>query len=76
MAELAAQYQKMREVYPQDSLMILFDIDGTILDMRYMVLYVLKSYDVRQETHLFQKLEASDIKVHVSPLPAANGEVY
>jgi len=40
MAELAAHYEKMRRRYPQDRLMLLFDIDGTILDMRAMVLYV------------------------------------
>ncbi len=64
MAELASHYQKMREMYPQDKLMILFDIDGTILDMRYMVLNVLKAYDLSENTDYFKKLLVPDIKVH------------
>ncbi|MDR4506331.1 MAG: hypothetical protein MRK01_16285 [Candidatus Scalindua sp.] len=64
MAELASHYERIRGLYSQDKLMLLFDIDGTILDMRYMVLCVLKAYDVKLETHFFQKLEASDIKLH------------
>ena len=44
--------------------MILFDIDGTILDMRYMVLFVLKAFDKKHQTTFFQKLQLSDITVH------------
>jgi len=44
--------------------MIVFDIDGTILDMRYMVHYVLQSYDRAHGTHFFRTLEISDITVH------------
>ncbi len=44
--------------------MILFDIDGTILDMRYMVLFVLKAFDKKNKTPFFQKLQLSDITVH------------
>jgi len=32
MAELAAHYEKTRRLYPQDKLMILFSVDGTILE--------------------------------------------
>lgn len=64
MAELVSYYEKIRRLYPQDRLMILFDIDGTILDMRYMVLYVLKAFDKKHGTHFFPKLKVSDIAVH------------
>ena len=45
MKKLAQHYEKMRSIYPSDRLIVLFDIDGTILDMRHMVLSVLYSYD-------------------------------
>jgi len=64
MAELTYHYEKTRRQYPQDRLMILFDIDGTILDMRYMVLHVLKAFDKKQSTNFFRKLNVSDITVH------------
>jgi len=64
MVELASHYAKTQELYPQDPLMILFDIDGTILDMRYMVLHVLRDFDKEHDTRLFQRLQVSDITVH------------
>ena len=64
MAELTYHYEKTRRRYPQDRLMILFDIDGTILDMRYMVFHVLKAFDKKHDTHFFRKLNVSDITVH------------
>ena len=36
MEELASHYESARDKYPQDRLMVLFDIDGTILDTRHM----------------------------------------
>lgn len=64
MAELASHYEKTRQLNPQHRLMILFDIDGTILDMRYMVLHVLQAFDKSQGTHFFRRLKFSDITVH------------
>ena len=64
MRELASHYEEMRRQYPQERLMILFDIDGTILDMRYMVLQVLQAFDRNHHTHFFAKLRAPDITVH------------
>jgi hypothetical protein len=64
MAELASHHEKTRHSRPQDKLMILFDIDGTILNMRYMILYVLRSFDKEHDTRFFQKLQVSDISVH------------
>ncbi len=64
MLELAAKYEETRRQYPQDKLIILFDIDGTILDTRYMVLHVLQAFDKEHATHLFEQLQVSDIRVH------------
>lgn len=64
MVGLASHYESIRNLYPEDRLMILFDIDGTILDMRHMVLYLLKSFDKNHSTHFFKKLIISDITVH------------
>ncbi|MDL1958164.1 MAG: hypothetical protein LWW99_02130 [Deltaproteobacteria bacterium] len=44
--------------------MILFDIDGTILDMRCMILYVLQAYDRSRGNGFFRNLGISDITVH------------
>ncbi len=64
MRELAAKYEETRRQYPQDKLIILFDIDGTILDIRYMVLHVLQAFDKEHATHFFDELQVSDITVH------------
>ncbi|MCK4426305.1 MAG: hypothetical protein KAV69_06110, partial [Deltaproteobacteria bacterium] len=44
--------------------MILFDIDGTMLDMRSMILYVLQAYDRSRGNGFFRNLRISDITVH------------
>ncbi|MHC4268477.1 MAG: hypothetical protein ACYSTS_08425 [Planctomycetota bacterium] len=64
MAQLSFHYEKMRQLYPEEELAILFDIDGTILDMRYMILNVLKTYDSEHNTRFFQELSVTDINVH------------
>lgn len=64
MARLAAHYQKIRETHPNDRLLVLFDIDGTILDMRYLVHYVLQRYDQQHNTAYFENLQPADITVH------------
>lgn len=64
MKQLSLHYQKCRDLYPADRLMVLFDIDGTILDMRYMMLYVLRSYDQRRQTDFFKHLTIEDVTVH------------
>jgi len=64
MKRLALHYERVRYLRPEDKLMILFDIDGTILDMRYMILYVLQSFDYYHETCLFEGLKSADITIH------------
>ena len=64
MAKLASHYELARQLYPQDKLAIVFDIDGTILDMRYMVLSLLHAFDKHSNTHFFAGLTIADISVH------------
>jgi len=64
MKKLAQHFEKMRSIYPSDRLIVLFDIDGTILDMRHMVLSVLHSYDQTHSSSHFNDLKISDIDVH------------
>ncbi|MBX3012548.1 MAG: HAD family hydrolase [Caldilineaceae bacterium] len=64
MAALAAHYRAMHRQYPQDQLMVIFDIDGTILDLRYMMLYLLQRYDREHGTQHFTRLALTDIDVH------------
>ena len=45
MWELAVHYERMRRAYPDQQLCIVFDIDGTILDLRHLVVYALLGYD-------------------------------
>lgn len=64
MAALAAHHRKMRLRYPADDLLILFDIDGTILDLRHMIYYLLTRYDREHGTDHFRDLALTDIVVH------------
>jgi hypothetical protein len=64
MRRLAAHYGSFRTAYPDDQLMIVFDIDGTILDMRHMVQHVLLSFDRAHGSDWFRGLTADDITVH------------
>jgi hypothetical protein len=66
MRELAIHYEQLRRAYPTDDLCIVFDIDGTILDMRHLVVNALLSYDREHETNLFRGLRPEDISVHES----------
>jgi hypothetical protein len=71
MQALADQYRRARSQYPDDDLMIVFDIDGTIIDMRHMVRHVLLDYDRRHGTRFFYGLRVDDITDHenrVEPL--------
>jgi hypothetical protein len=45
MWELAVHYERTRRAYPDQQLCIVFDIDGTILDLRHLVVHALLGYD-------------------------------
>ena len=71
MKALADAYHTACERYPGERLMLVSDIDGTIIDMRYLVTSVLQAYDQAHGTAYFTRLKLSDIDVHendVEPL--------
>lgn len=61
MRELSNHYQKMKERYPDDQLMVVFDIDDTIVDIRLPLLYVLKKYDYTRSTSYFEEFTIDNI---------------
>ena len=61
---MASHYQWMRSKYPGEQLIVLFDIDGTIVDLRHMVLRLLREYDQKRGTSYFRNLGLSDINVN------------
>lgn len=64
MTALGAHYRQSRMRFPHDRLLVVFDIDGTILDMRYLVHYVLQWFDRVHDTHWFDHLTVADIDSH------------
>jgi phosphoglycolate phosphatase-like HAD superfamily hydrolase len=63
MHELAHHFERMRACYPHDDLCVVFDIDGTVVDTRHLVVDVLLSYDRDHGTEHFQGLRPDDITV-------------
>jgi hypothetical protein len=70
MKRLALHYEQTKNQYGKDKRMILFDIDGTILDMRYMILYVLHAFDHHSQTRFFHGLKITDIAIHETEVGA------
>ena len=68
MRALTDRFNRALQKYPEEPLMIVFDIDGTILDMRYMVRWVLLAYDRGHGTSYFHGLNVEDIQVHENQL--------
>jgi hypothetical protein len=64
MQRLSQHYEQTRRENPDRNLIILFDIDGTILDMRHMVRHVLQDFDREHETGFFRKLRVEDVDFH------------
>ena len=64
MRTLAAHVDRMRTTYPEDELAIVFDIDGTIVDARYLVMHVLLWYDRVHGTDLFHGITVADVVDH------------
>ncbi|MEE9298612.1 MAG: hypothetical protein V3V29_06210 [Acidimicrobiia bacterium] len=64
MKALADCYLRVCTQYPGEPLMLVSDIDGTIIDMRYFVLSVLQSYDEARGTAYFTRLRPADVTVH------------
>jgi hypothetical protein len=70
MRNLAFHYEAMKNAHPDERIMIVFDIDGTILDVRLMVLSVLKAYDQERGTGFFRNLSCNDITGEALDIPA------
>jgi hypothetical protein len=64
MKALANAYHAACKRHPGKKLMLVSDIDGTIIDMRYLVMSVLQACDQAHGTEYFTRLEPSDIDVH------------
>jgi phosphoglycolate phosphatase-like HAD superfamily hydrolase len=63
MGVLASHYAAARAAHPTDDLCLVFDIDGTILDLRHLMTHVLLAYDRDRGMDLFHGLVADDISV-------------
>ncbi|MEZ4664074.1 MAG: hypothetical protein R2911_41610 [Caldilineaceae bacterium] len=70
LTKLAQQYDKMRLENAHDQKILLLDIDGTILDIRYAIYHLLRQYDRQHETDFFQTLNAAHIQSPLNSLPA------
>lgn len=64
MKQLTQHYEKTRDKYPDDDLMIVFDIDNTIIDMREMIAYALERYDVTHGTDHFNDLTPESLTIN------------
>ena len=64
MHRLVTHYREARRNSPNDTLAIVFDTDGTIIDTRYLTLHTLLGYDRTHGTMLFRSLPVERITVH------------
>lgn len=64
MHALAAHLADVRSRHADEELCVVFDIDGTILDLRHLVVHVLLGGDRRRGTRLFHGLVADDVAHH------------
>jgi hypothetical protein len=67
---LATHYATTRLAHPHDRLLVVFDIDGTILDTRHMVCRLLVAYDREHGTRHFAGLRPDDVDVHENDVDA------
>ena len=58
---LNAHTERLRREYPGDELLILFDVDGTLLDLRWGLLDLLHGYDRERGSELFAGLSTDDL---------------
>jgi hypothetical protein len=76
MQTLSTQFERACQRYPGERLMLLLDIDGTILDMRYMILAVMQAYDRANATSYFERLQINDISVHENQVDRLLDELH
>lgn len=75
MRSLADHYRRVHSEQPNARLLLIFDIDGTILDTRQMVVRVLLAYDAEHGTDWFRSLKPGDVKTHESNIEPLLREV-
>lgn len=69
MRRLHDAFRDARGRYSDEKLLLVLDIDGTIIDMRAAVLAVLQTYDRVHGSDHFTLLQPSDIDVHENLVP-------
>jgi hypothetical protein len=57
-------YRAMRARHPDDELVVVFDIDGTIIDTRHLIRHALHLFDRSRGTDHFRSLALDDVDVH------------
>lgn len=68
MRALGEGYRIARRRHPERTLLLLFDIDGTILDMRSMMVHLLQEFDREHGTSCFRDVLPTDVNTHESDL--------
>lgn len=63
MQVLATHYEWTRTCNPEEPLLVVFDIDGTIFDRRYLLRYLLQFYDCHHSTRHSVNLTLQDLAV-------------
>jgi hypothetical protein len=69
MKELGRHHSSMRHAHPDDPLIVVFDIDDTILDLRHAVVHVLASFDRHHGTRFFLGFTVEEVRGDDSDLP-------
>jgi phosphoglycolate phosphatase-like HAD superfamily hydrolase len=64
MHRLVDHYRATLAAHPHDTLAVVFDIDGTIVDTRHLIRHTLLAYDRSHGTDLFRTLDVDEIDVH------------
>lgn len=62
MKALSSHYATMQKTYADQTLLIVFDIDDTIVDTRYAIKYLLHKYDAENTTNYFSSVQLKEIK--------------
>ena len=61
---LAEHFAHLQRVYPDERLLIVFDLDGTVVDQSHAVRDVLLDYDRVHGTDHFRGLETAELEAH------------
>ena len=64
MRKLAEHYHSVRAAFPDDRLIVLFDVDGTIVDARHTVVGLLREYDKKHHSTHFKDFGLKDVEVN------------